>query len=208
MEEVRELRVQSLGSALRLIWLWPENCAAIRVSYSYDGWPQIGNSAISHTITRIEYDQHGYFDIRGLQNQDCYINVACVFHNGSEQLITEGVKKRASIASKTGLRYVIKNPTFLHRRRALYIFVRTPGAMSSLPAMVLLMKRNSLPFHQKDGEVLLKIPAGLSGNLKEHVIPLSDRIFPPNTFAKLFLEDDDMHDIVTIYHDEESMRLH
>jgi len=207
MEEVRDLHNQSLGSTIRLLWTWPDNCLEVLVSYSYSGWPQSGGAVRSRTASRAEYDHKGHFDIRGLENQDCYIIVACVFRNGSERIISDGIKTQARIASKTVICYEIKNPRFLHSRRTLHIYLRTPGTMPMLPAFLLVTKRNGLPFDKRDGEPLQEIVAGLSGNKKEHSVMLTDRSFPVNTFAKLFLKDEDLYEVINIHHDEESMRI-
>jgi hypothetical protein len=179
----------------------------VLVSYSYSGWPQSGGAVSSRTVSRAEYDHEGHYDIKGLENQDCYIIVACIFRNGSERIITDGVKTQARVASKTVIRYAIKNSRFLHPQRTLHIYIQTPGTMSTLPAFLLVTKRNGLPFDKRDGEPLQEIAAGLSGHKKEHSIILTKQSFPINTFAKLFLENEDIYEIMNIHHDEKSMRI-
>jgi hypothetical protein len=68
----------------------------------------------------------------------------------------------------------------------------------SLPALWLVSKQGRLPFRKEDGETILRVqPLSLQG--REVVIDVPGR-YPAGTFVKLFLEDDEMNEMVKILH--------
>ena len=207
VDNVQDLRHQNLGTAIRLHWKWPENCQEVLISYNAKGRPSPNDpNATTRKVSRAEYDHIGYFDVRGTLNQKYYINVAAVIKQGEEKIVAQGVHVEALLATKIVLAYEIKNPTLFRKRRTLHIMPRTPG---SLPALLLIGRRDRLPFRKTDGDLLHRIEPTLIGeNEKELVIELSEKTFPPRTFGKLFLEDDSMYEVVSIHHpSEDKLRL-
>jgi len=205
MDDVDELKSQNLGSALRLRWNWPVNCSEALVSYSYAGWPQSNEpGTITRKVTRAEYEFVGHFDIRGTVNQDYYIVVSAIVKQGNEQIITPGARLLARQASKVDLTYEIRQARFGRKQRTLYLSVRTPG---KVPTLLLVTKRNGLPFKKTEGELFYRVEGPVSVE-KDLPIPLPDKVFPANTFGKLFLEDDTAYDVVKVYHpSEDKLRL-
>ncbi len=205
MDDVDDLKYQNLGTALRLRWDWPANCQEALVSYSYAGWPQPNEATtITRKVTRAEYEFLGHFDIRGTLNQDYYILVSAVVKQGNDQVITPGASIHARLASKITLMYEIRQARFGRKQRMLLLSARTPG---TVPTLLLVCKRNGLPFKKTEGELFHRVEGPFKIE-KELTIALPDKAVSANTFGKLFLDDDNLYDVVSVHHpSEDKLRL-
>ena len=206
IDDVSNLRYQNLGSALRLNWNWPANCQEAIVAFDYDGFPQLnGRTPNAHKVMRAEYEHRGFYDIRGSMERDHYIVVAAVIKQGNDEVIGTGIRAHARLVSKMILSYELKLPRmFGPKKRILSISSRAAG---TLPDLVLVSKQGRLPLRREEGEPYYRIPGPteIQGILE---FELPDRSFGPKTLAKLYLEDDDLYEIVTIHHpSEEKLRL-
>lgn len=202
---VSNLRYQNLGSVLRLTWLWPDDCQEVYVAYNLKQWPQEHDPMTTICrVSRNEYDHMGHYDIRGMVSQDYYITVSAIITQGSDPIRAQGVRLRARLASQAVITYEIKNPSFFNKKRTLHILVDNN---SRLPALLLIRKRERLPFRKTDGELFQRIQPIEVGE-KGLVIELPLTTFPPHTFAKLFLEDDSLYEEFKIHHPkEEKLRI-
>lgn len=205
MDDIDDLKFQNLGTALRLRWNWPASCLEALVSYSYSSWPQPNEATtITRKVTRAEYEFQGHFDIKGTVNQDYYILVSAVVKQGNDQVITPGARLHARQASKIVLTYEIRQARFGRKQRTLHLSVRTPGMV---PTLLLVCKRHGLPFKKTEGELFHRVEGPIKIE-KDLPIPLPDKVFPTNTFGKLFLEDDSSYDVVSVHHpSEDKLRL-
>ncbi|MFL5626286.1 MAG: hypothetical protein ACJ788_11910, partial [Ktedonobacteraceae bacterium] len=205
VDNVSNLRHQNIGSAIRFHWRWPENCQEVLISYSTEGWPQSNDPTVTNRrVNFAEYDRTGHYDLRGTVDQDYYIVVSAIINQDGAKITAEGIRLFTRQATKLVFTYEIKNPTMFRRKRTLHIMARTPG---TLPTLLLIGKRDRLPFRKADGDLLQRIePTLIDG--KELVIELSERTFPTKTFGKLFLEDDNLHELISIHHPtEDKLRL-
>ena len=77
-----------------------------------------------------------------------------------------------------------------------------------LPALLLFSRRDRLPMRKAEGELVLRIEPLLVEQNQEVVVELPNTPFPPRTFGKLYLEDDDAYSMVRIDHPSlEKLRL-
>ncbi len=207
IDDVTNLEVENLGSALRLQWTWPGNCQEAMVCFDSDQWPVPGQATANAVrVSRAEYDRHGHYDIRGASGSNYYIVVAAVVRQGSEEIIAAGARVEAQLASKVVLTYEIKQARGLFgpKQSTLHLYARTPG---HLPSLLLVSKQGRLPVTKTEGNVLLRQAGPLF--VKDHVaIPLPDTATPPRSFVKLYLEDDRDYNRVIIQHPaEDKLRL-
>ncbi len=207
VEDVTDLEFENLGNALRLQWTWPGNCQEALVCFGYAPWPTPNQATTNATrITRTEYEYHGHYDIHGETNTDYYIVVAAIIKHGNEEIVANGARLQARLASKVVLTYEIKQPRGLFgpKQYMLHLSVRSPG---QLPTLLLINKQGHLPIMKTEGDVFFRLqgPIPLDDNM---VIPLPDKPRPPKTFAKLYLEDDKYYNEVIIHHpSEDKLRL-
>lgn len=210
VDDVSDLKYQNLGTALRLRWTWPVNCQEVLVSYSSEGWPQPREArTTTHKVTRAEYEFHGHYDIRGATNQqgkDHYIVVAAIIKQDTEQIVAPGTRLQARLASKIVVTYEIKisRNLFGPKQRTLHLYARTPGV---LPTLLLVTKQGRLPLNRAEGDLLYREEGPIRIE-KDLVLSLPEKAFPPKTLGKLYLEDDNLYNVVTIYHpSEDKLRL-
>jgi hypothetical protein len=197
--DIERLTVQNLDTALRLRWLWPPDCNEALVAYSSNELPQpdkgIGTLL---KVTRAEYEIGGHYDLRGPTYQPYNIVVAAIFHHSKGQVITWGARAQGYLKPRISIRYEIKNPRFGYKQRTLHLYTTAPGA---LPTLLLIVRRGGLPFTKADGELLYRAVGPIHVS-NEVVIQLPDTPFT-NTYGRLFLENDDLYSVVTIYHPPE-----
>jgi hypothetical protein len=197
--DIEGLTIQNLDTALRLRWVWPPDCYEALVGYSSNEWPQpdkgIGTIL---KVTRAEYEIGGHYDLRGPTYQPYNIVVVAIFRGRGGQVITQGARVQGYLKPRISVRYEIKNPRFGYKQRTLHLYTMAPGV---LPTLLLVARRGGLPFTKTDGELLHRAegPIPISG---EVVIQLPGTPFT-NTHGRLFLEDDDLYSVVTIYHPPE-----
>ena len=174
------------------------------ITYSLEGWPGSNDpNVVTRRVSFAEYDRMGYYDLRGTVDQDYYIVIVAVINQDGTQITSEGARIFRQ-ANRVEFTYEIRNPTRLRRKRTLHITSRAPG---TLPALVLIGRRDRLPFKKADGDLLQHIAPTLMTN-KEIVLELPERAYPIRTFGKLFLEDDSLNATVVIHHpDENKLRL-
>jgi len=208
VEDVADLSVQNLGRALRLQWRWPPNCQETLVTYSYTGWPRPHTSeAITASLTRAQYDLHGYYDISNPVKVDHYIKVFAVINQGGQKITASGESKAARklvcLTSRISVSYEIKKP-WMRQGLSLHLSIEGEG---TLPALILTAKQAVLPMNKSDGEIVLRVEAA---PIQKHQLSFA---LPPTasrrqSYARLFLENDAFYGAVTIRHpDREKMRL-
>ncbi|GHO86340.1 zinc ribbon domain-containing protein [Dictyobacter formicarum] len=192
IDEVTNLRSENLGNTIRLQWTWPASCWEVAISYNHDGWqyPPVK----THYLTKAEYEHTGYFDLREDRPQECYIRVATLIRQGKQRIQAPGIRLQARLAPKITLTYEIRKARF-SKKRTLYIHTHTPGL---LPALVLICRRERLPLQKSEGERLWH--QGPTHIEKELNLPLPEQKYQPRTFGKLYLEDSNAYNFVTIQH--------
>ncbi len=204
VENVRGLHYEMLPSTIRLYWSWPENCEQAIVYSSIRGWPRSGDPDTSaNPVSRTVYEHIGYYDLPGTINQHYYIVVAAVMKIGKQPMPAPGTRIEAKLVNKLLVNYEIGQTGLRRRKRTLRISSQTIG---TLPATLLVKKRDGLPFRKEDGEVILRIDTLQVGE-KEVIVELAGS-YAPGTFARLFLEDDNMNELVRIRQPEmQKLRL-
>lgn len=203
IENVSNLVAQNLGSVIRLTWTWPKNCQEVLIAYREQNYSTHKQAYPQPTdpnakrLSLIEYDHRGgYYDIQGRADQNYYIVVAAIIMQGSEKIPAQGTRIEALLAPKTVLTYEIKHSTFMGKKRTLHIKTDTT---KSLPTLLLISKRDGLPFDKTDGEQFKSIEETIVKK-KEVVINLPNHTLPPDTFCKLFLEEDLQNREFMIHH--------
>ncbi|GER86255.1 hypothetical protein KDW_04170 [Dictyobacter vulcani] len=197
IDEVKNLRAENLGSALRLQWDWPPTCQEVTLAYTYDGWH--GKMVFSRTITRAEYTNFGYFDIRGEEQQDYFIRITNTIRQDQQIISSAGAQIQARLANKLELSYEIKK-ALLGNKRTLHIYAPTPG---TVPSLSLVVRRDRLPAKKTDGERLWRIQGPI--HIKKGLsFPLPDRKYEAYTFCKLYAEEDSAYDNLKIQHPSDS----
>lgn len=199
VDNISNLRCQNIGTAIRFHWRWPENCQEVLITYSMEGWHD--PNKVTRRVNFAEYDRVGHYDLRGTVDQDYYMEISAVINQDGTNITSEVIRKQVRQAKVLELTYEIKNPTMLRRKRTLHITSRTSG---TIPAMVLVGKRDRLPFKKTDGDLLQHIASRLIRDGEVVVIDLSERTYPQRTYGKLFLEDDSMNATVVIRQPDES----
>ncbi len=194
VENVRDLRFEMASSALRLYWTWPEQCERVIIYFSNLGWPLTKDlSPASLSVNRSVYEHIGYYDLAATVNLSYFLLVATVMKIGDEHITAQGVPLETRLIKKMLVTYEIHKPTLFRKRYTLHITSETPG---KLPAFWLVSKRDRLPMLKDEGEVALRIGPQMIGS-HEVVIDIPDH-YPPNTFGKLFLEDDKINDLIKV----------
>jgi hypothetical protein len=206
VENVLQLQYYILHSAIRLYWQWPEGCQAVYISYGNRS-EVIEHHTPSVTtlyVSRSEYEEQGFYDIRGIIHQRLSILISAIMEHNGLQTTASGVMIHIHL-HKTTLTYEIQPPRLLYRRRMIYIVADKPGP---IPALVLVSKPGSLPEQRADGNVFHRIE-GRMNKKGEMSIDLPNIPLPSPTFGKLFLEDDRLYNTINIHHPSlyEQLRL-
>lgn len=198
IDNVRNLtHQQNLDSAIRLRWIWPENCQEAYISYSTtQGTQHNVPPAVTQRISRAEYDHLGYVDIHGMHGQEYDILVSAVINYQGEKVIAHGARVITRLTGRVILTYEIKQPHLLRKKRRLLITADKPALF---PALLLVSKQGDLPFRKSDGDLFHRIEP-VATRSKELSIDLPDQSTPVETFGKLFMEDDSMYNEVIIHH--------
>jgi hypothetical protein len=206
IENVQQVQYYILHSTIRLYWQWPDGCQAVYISYG-DRSEVIEHHTPSVTtlyVSRSEYEELGFYDIKGIIHQRLSILISAIMEHHGLQITANGVTIHIYL-HKTTLTYEIQPPRLLYRRRTIYIVTDKAGP---LPALVLVSKLDSLPEHRADGNIFHRIK-GRVNKKGEISIDLPNTPLPSPTFGKLFLEDDRLSHTINIHHPSsyEQLRL-
>lgn len=208
VDDVSGLSVQNLGHALRLQWEWPANCQEAIVAYSHQDWPQPGASGTAAvSLTKAQYDLRGYHDISNPTQADYYTTVFAVINHDGQRITSAGqtiaCRKRITLKSRIGLTYEIKKPWFGSN----FTLTLDINGQGTVPALLLVRKQNGLPMTKADGEIVLRLPPQ-SVSERRLTIKLPEDVKRPQSFAQLFLEEDEGYEFVTIRKpDRDKLRL-
>ncbi len=196
VDTITDLEIKNLGDKLQFHWTWPENCQEVQIAYGLEGYPRLDDPAITmERVSRVRYKNlGGCFYLQGSADQEFYMIITAIITQEDTTIAAEGIRKQMRQASLLELKYEIRQPTLLNRKRTLHIAMNRPGR---LPKMRLIGKRDRLPFTKSDGELIQSIESILLTR-KEHTVNLPDRAYQEGTFVKLFLDDDSMYDWVKI----------
>jgi hypothetical protein len=206
VENVQQVQYYILHSAIRLYWQWPESCRAVHISYG-DRSEAIQHHHPSVTtlyVSRLEYEEQGFYDIKGITHQQVNILISAIMEHNGHQTTASGVMLHIHL-HKITLTYEIQLPRLLSRKRTLYIVADKPGP---IPGLVLVSKPDTLPAQKADGRVFHRIE-GRTNKKGEMSIDLPNLPLPSPTFGKLFLEDDRLCNKIIIHHpaSHEQLRL-
>jgi hypothetical protein len=209
VEDVSELKVYNLGHALRLQWRWPPNCTEVLITYSNSDWPELNRSDVTKApLTRAQYELQGHFDIANPKKADYYIVVFAVIGQGEQKAMAygehAGARQCVSLRSRIVLDYEIKR-SWPIRKTSLELRIKGEG---TLPAIVLISKQHTLPLDKHDGEIVLRLEPQRVDKARLS-FEISDIHIHRQSFARLFLEDDNLYDVVIIRQpDRERLKLH
>jgi hypothetical protein len=202
VDDVSALSVQNLGRSLRLQWQWPQNCQEVLVAFSYTDWPRPHEAeTVTIPLTRGQYDLNGYYDITNPAQADHYITVFAVIGQGEQKIRASGQAKSArklvSLASRIMVSYELKK-SWLTGRIHLHLNIKGRG---HLPALILTRKQATLPLNKFDGEQIFRLEdAPIYKERLHFTLPALAARQRQGSYAKLFLENDDLYDVVTIRH--------
>jgi hypothetical protein len=208
VEMIRDLVIQNIGRALRLTWIWPPDCYEAWVSAGSDGWPGAGSEGgrtfkVSRTfkVTRAEYEGSGHYDLQVLPAQHYFIVVEAITRKSGQPVVIGGIRGEGDLVPQISIRYEIKNPRLGYRHRTLHLYTEKTVLLSA--TLVLICKSNGQPLHKLDGDLLHREVGPINMQATEHVITLPQGSFPSYTYAKLFLEDDNLCSVILILHPHE-----
>jgi len=205
VDEATGLRDENLGHVIRLQWDWPKGCNEVVLAHSCQGWPVVGAAGTtSQPIMKAQYDLRGCFDIESRAQADYYVAIYTVYGQAGERVMSAGAcRKKIVIRSRMEVTYAIKR-SLLGSDLKLELTVTGEG---TLPELVLVRKQGSLPMSKADGELAFRVsPAAVKP--KGESIKLPPALRGNQYFGRLFLEDDDGYDFVTIRNPEkERLRL-
>jgi hypothetical protein len=205
VDEATGLRDENLGHVIRLQWDWPKGCNEVVVAHSCQGWPVVGAAGTtSQPIMKAQYDLRGCFDIEGRAETDYYVAIYTVYGQAGERVTSAGAcRKKIVIRSRMEVTYAIKR-SLLGSDLKLEFTVNGEG---TLPEMVLVRKQGSLPMSKADGELVFRV-SPVTAKPQGESIKLPPALRANQYFGRLFLEDDDGYDFVTIRNPEkERLRL-
>lgn len=197
IEDVQELQYHILKSAIRLYWKWPQDCQAVYISYSDEtGMIQHNIEGVTtYYVSLSDYNRLGYYDINGTWDQHYSILISPIVDRDGLHVVGNGTHIHLHL-HKTVLTYEIEPAQIMHRKRLLYMIVNATGP---IPPLILISKAHGLPLKKTDGDRFYLIE-GQTNKKGEIRIELPNTPLPPQTFGKLFLEDDRLYNTITIHH--------
>lgn len=185
LEDVKNLRVQHLGTELQLRWEWPPNCRKVVVSYRYldEG---SSASAVRTELTKAQYNLRGYYAIVEPAQRDMQVVVYALIDQDGAELMASGRTAQVTVhlGGNLVLQYALKQARKLFGQAVWYLELRVEGK-GRLPDLVLLQKQGTLPSHATDGEVLLRVEGGHLKTGRQQIslpVPASGR-----GYGRLFL---------------------
>jgi hypothetical protein len=208
VEDVSELTVQNMGTALRLHWRWPTDCQEVLVAYSYTGWPQPhAPDCTTISLTRAQYELRGHYDITNPVKANHYIIVFATVSQGDQRIVAAGENESARrlvyLTSRISVTYEIKKPR-IGKGFNLNLTIDGEG---TLPSLILMAKQSVLPMSKSDGAVILRVESGTIQK-RNFSFSISSESIRWQHYGRLFLEDDSLYGAVVIRHpDKEKLRL-
>lgn len=193
-DDISGLTLKNLDGALNLKWTWPANCTEALLTYDHFNWPQPGQpDVIQIRITRSEYEIRGHYELRGPLDRPYFIVVAAVLRRSGVLVVTPGEQVQGYMARKLLVDYEIKNARFGARQRTLHLYTSVPGR---IPTLLLRSCVGHPPLTRDEGMLFQRIvgPLNVHGEL---VVPLLNE-GRPNTFGRLFLEDESLYTVITL----------
>ncbi len=211
VDDVRDLRARNLGASVRLSWTWPATCQRVVVALSGDHWPSRQDpTATQHTVVKAVYDHTEYFELSGRHEKDLFIVVYAEMRAAGATVYAPGISRGARvqlrIASKGALESAIRRVKPLFGTAQLVLRLRTRTA-TTLPAFIIRSKQYGLPFTKTDGEFVTRV-GPFTTPIELVDVQLEARRYAQETFARLFLEDDNANELVEVNHpNRERLRL-
>jgi hypothetical protein len=183
---VRDLVAHRFAGIVRLSWAWPDESTLARVRWRADG------SDHQAECTRRRYHADGGFEI-ALGNGAATISVQAVVTQSDEQVAAVGMEVEVEALASI-VRYHVRRPGILSRRRALVLEVDVP---CRAPRLTLVARPGTLlPLRPDQGVVA----AEFEGGPLEPGRPVAIEFVPPPGPARLWLFDAGSADAVTLEH--------
>ncbi|BCL77984.1 transcriptional regulator [Ktedonobacteria bacterium brp13] len=200
VSDVKNVRWQNLGDAIRLQWLWPPQCQEVRLAYSTEHEPRAHDSSTTEIrIQHNEYARRGYYDFHGKSSMHYYLSLTVISQQQGEHIESQGIKLSVQQAELLSVRYEIRRAGRLSKRSILYI---TAAQATTLPTLVLVGRQGRIPVHKADGDNVLRVEHRYVEG-KGFQVELPNNSSARNLYCKLFLEDDGLYQRIEIYHPHE-----
>ncbi len=198
VDDVSNLRFVRLVNEFQLTWDWPQNCRKAIVAYGYAGYVRDSEAAGANRqeVTRAQYDLAGHYKIKNPLSRDHFITVFAVMEQTGKSIIASGLSDSArlhiAVDSLVKVSYGIERRGRF-RKSSLVLTVRAEGK-GLMPAMALVSKAGSQPISRFDGAAILNIPATAIGDTPLVLTFDMDGQSRPNSYARIFLEDERLYD--------------
>ena len=204
--DVTKLKAEKRDNIIRLTWEWPQNCAEVYgiVSHRNPAYPTTLPQKSSEFRIHIDhYRLKTCVEIAIVPGMDHIIDVFAVFSTGNECIQSSGLQVKVR-SQQIHLSYWIK-PKRFGQKPALVI--QTEG-IGQLPVLSLVYNAQRIPLHRDDGVCIMTIPPGeLVQQKTKLTLTLPDDIYPQESVAILFLENDEYKDDVILYPRDGELRI-
>lgn len=218
-DNITNVKAQNLGNAIRLTWKWPDDCREVLLSYKTDAYPyhptspdDVDPSATTRRIHRVQYENQwgGHYDLQAGE-QDYYILLTAILEDNGQRVVPDkSVEITASLQTQQVIHYEIKcsgGKFGLKKKCQLVIYVSNPGKV--IPSLRVVYRQGHPAMTKMSGAYLYTTsPINTLGKKESPPIDLPVMNYVSETYATLFLEDDDWKDTVIIQHpSKDKMRL-
>lgn len=202
VEQLKDLAARQAATGLKLTWIWPIGCREVLVAYSHTDYPdQTSLERNGRTVTRMEYDQAGGYDVLGPHDQRYFIAIAPIYRYGDERIEGQAQHLRVYAGDRARVTYDVQPATRLLSLRGARLILRSDRP-TFLPSLLLCARTGAPPTLPTEGEVVLRIED------RTHVESMHefsiDHTPAPAQFFRLFLQhetDSDMIELVPPLYD-------
>lgn len=192
LDGVEQLKGQVLSGNIFMEWKWPTGARTARVSWRFDKYPENADdaTAVYKDVAREQYDKDSAFILRQPEVRDHFFSVFISSTNPGGTLYSSSATRLVSFSRASEIYYRIVAKGWFGKKTALQLELFTNGENVTLPPVVLVKKRGSLPVSRQDGEAVLVEVGQPSLGKEPLILKIAREHHATGTYAKLFLKRD------------------
>lgn len=210
IDAVGRLTVRRAGAGLALTWDWPEGSDEVLVTWVHDRFPEnpLQIQGSQARVTRREYDRAGCWLLPQVERRPHYFSVFTKAPGADLYSAPARIVETLGQGVTVSYHIVVKK-TLLRRsvEEAWVELICNGGDGTTLPALVVVGKPQSVPLSPKDGQVLAEIPA-VRFEQGKATLPIPAIHWSSRPYVKLFFKSsEDAREIRLLPAEQERLRI-
>ncbi|HYX25536.1 MAG TPA: zinc ribbon domain-containing protein [Thermoanaerobaculia bacterium] len=210
IDSVLRLAARRAGAGLALTWDWPAGADEILVAWAHDKYPEnpLHVQGRQAPVTRREYERAGCWLLPHPERRPHYFSIFTKAPGADLYSLPARIVDTLGQGVTVSYQVMVRKTLLRRSIEAAWIELTcSNGASTTLPAVLVVGKPQSVPLSPKDGQVLAEAPA-IRFEQGKATLPIPSPHWPGRPYVRLFFKSsEDAREIRLLPAEQERLRI-